>query len=129
MGNSLTRKRRAPGQLREVLAQNINRLMEQRYAAVANRSLALAKDAGVSLSTVQRTLSREASATVDVVEAFAKALLPGLPSFQLLVPWGMLGQISVEAVSERTDATRKPLFAGNRRESREKRERKRATAR
>jgi methylphosphotriester-DNA--protein-cysteine methyltransferase len=97
--NGQTRKRKTPGELREVLAQNINRLMEQRYKETANRPLALAKDAGVSLSSVQRTLSRETGATVDTVEAFAKVF--GLPPFQLLVPWGLLGELASRQMYER----------------------------
>lgn len=93
MTNSLTRKRKQAGELREVLAQNINRLMDQRYKESSNRPLALAKDAGVSLSTVQRIISREAGASIDTVEAFATVF--GLPAFQILVPWGLLGEISV----------------------------------
>lgn len=75
--------------MREVLAQNINRLMAQRYKESSNRPLALSKAAGVSLSSVQRTLSRETGATVDTVEAFARVF--GLSPYQLLMP-GWLGQ-------------------------------------
>lgn len=88
MGNSLTRKKKTPSELREVLAQNINRLMEQRYKEVGDRPKALAKDAGVSLSTVQRTLSRASGATIDTVEAFSRVF--GLAPYQLLMP-GWLG--------------------------------------
>lgn len=84
-----TKRRKVPGELREVLAQNVNRLMEQRYRENSNRPLALAKDAGVSLSSVQRTLSRETGATVDTVESFARVF--GLSPYQLLMP-GWLGQ-------------------------------------
>lgn len=108
----MTRKRKTPGELREVLAQNVNRLMEQRYRDVTNRALALAKDSGMSLSSVQRTLSREQGASIDKVEALAKVLIPDLPAFQLLVPWGLLGEIAAPA---RRDSTpqREPLFRGS----------------
>lgn len=76
-----------------MLAQNLNRMMEQRYKERSNRPMALAKDAGVSLSTVQRVLSREAGASIDTLEAFAGVF--GLPPFQMIVPWGMLGEIAV----------------------------------
>lgn len=79
--------------MREVLAQNVNRLMEERYKESANRPMSLAKDAGVSLSSVQRTLSRETGASIDTVEAFARVF--GLPAFQMLVPWGLLGRLAV----------------------------------
>jgi len=90
--NGQPKKRKVPGEMRELLAQNINRLMEQRYRENSNRPMALAKEAGVSLSTVQRTLSREAGASIDTVEAFAKVF--SLPPFQLLVPWGLLGELA-----------------------------------
>lgn len=95
--------------MREVLAQNVNRLMEQRFKEQANRPLALARTAGLSLSSVQRTLSRETGASVDTVEAFAKVF--GLPPFQLLVPWGLLGELASSNPSPRTP-TREPLFRG-----------------
>lgn len=95
--------------MREVLAQNINRLMEQRYAASSNRPMALAKDAGVSLSSVQRTLSRETGASIDTVEAFSKVF--GLSPYQLLMP-GWLGQ-TAEPPAARSTAQRPALFRGN----------------
>lgn len=124
--NGQTKKRKVPGDVREVLALNLNRLMEQRYQMSSNRPMSLAKDTGVSLSTVQRTLSREAGASIDTVEAFAKALIPGLPAFQLLVPWGMLGQLAAEPA--RYTAERPALFRGNIRQ-RPKQPRRRRTAR
>jgi hypothetical protein len=102
MGNP--KKRKVPGELREVLAQNINRMMEQRYKESGNRPRALAKDAGMSLSSVQRTLSRETGASIDTVETFAKVF--GLSPFQLLVPWGLLGEIAV------VGKQRTPLYRG-----------------
>jgi hypothetical protein len=92
-----------------VLAQNINRLMDQRYKESSNRPMALAKDAGVTLSTVQRTISRETGASIDTLEAFAKVF--GLAPFQLLVPWGLLGEISVRERPTPT-ARHQPLFRG-----------------
>ena len=98
-----TKKRKTPGEMREVLAQNINRLMEQRYKESSNRPMALARDAGVSLSSVQRTLSREVGASIDTVEAFARVF--GLQAFQLLQS-GLLGEVAVAAVQ------RHPLMRG-----------------
>jgi len=99
--------------MREVLAQNINRLMEQRYAASSNRPLALAKDAGVSLSSVQRTLSRETGASIDTVEAFSRVF--GLQAYQLLMP-GWLGAAVAPEPRAAYTARRQPLFSGARRE-------------
>jgi len=97
--------------MREVLAQNINRLMEQRYKESSNRPRALAVDAGVSLSTVQRTLSREAGASVDTVESFAKVF--GLQAYQLLMP-GWLGA-AAQPQADYQVTRRPPLFSGARR--------------
>lgn len=91
--------------MRELLAQNINRLMEQRYKESSHRAMALAKEAGVSLSSVQRTLSRETGASIDTIESFARVF--GLPPFQLLVPWGMLGDMAANNTLKR-----EPLFRG-----------------
>lgn len=87
--NGQTKRRKTPGEMREVLAQNINRLMESRYRESTNRPMALAKDAGVTLSTVQRTLSRETGASIDTLESFAKVF--GLAAYQLLMPTWMVG--------------------------------------
>lgn len=87
-----TKRHKVPGEMREVLAQNVNRLMEERYKTSRNRPMSLANDAGVSLSSVQRILSRETGASIDTVEAVAKVL--GLPTFQMLVPWGLLGRLA-----------------------------------
>ena len=105
--NGQTKKRKTPGEMREVLAQNINRLMDQRYKESGNRPMALAKDAGVSLSTVQRTLSREAGASIDTLEAFAKVF--GLSAYQMLMP-GWLGQAA--QTEGAYTARRPPLFRG-----------------
>ena len=115
------KKRKTPGEMREVLAQNINRLMDQRYRDSANRPMALAKDAQVSLSSVQRTLSRETGASIDTVESFARVF--GLPPFQLLVPWGLLGEIAAGA--QRAPVPRQPLFAGSKRVAKRPRSQKR----
>jgi hypothetical protein len=70
--------------MRKILAQNIDWLMEQRYPDNPNRPLALAKEARVSLSSVQRTLSGQTGASVDTVEVFAKVF--GVAAFDLLIP-------------------------------------------
>lgn len=105
--------------MREVLAQNVNRMMEQRYRESSNRPMALAKDAGVSLSTVQRTLSREAGASIDTVESFAKVF--GLSAYQMLVPWGLLGEISASQQGSAGAKKRQPLFSGRDRVDRSRR--------
>lgn len=105
--NGQTKKRKTPGEMREVLAQNINRLMDQRYKESSNRPMALAKDAGVSLSSVQRTLSRETGASIDTVESFSKVF--GLSTYQLLMP-GWLGKVAADEVTY--TVRRKPLFRG-----------------
>lgn len=115
-----TKKRKTPGSMREVLAQNLNHLMEQRYKANSNRPMALAKDASVSLSTVQRTLSREAGASIDTVEAFAKVF--GLSAYQMIMPGWLVGEISL-------GEKRRPLWRGRVRQNERLRVRKRTIAR
>lgn len=46
--------------------------------------MALAKDAGVSLSTIQRVLSKESGASLDNIEAIAAAF--DVSVYQLLIP-------------------------------------------
>lgn len=112
-----TRRRLAPGQMRAILAENVGRRMEERYWQSRNKPLALAKEAKVSLSTVQRMLSKEQSTTIDTVEAFAGVF--GLPAFQLLVPWGLLGKLAVmdqlPVAEARLSASRRRNTAGPRR--------------
>jgi hypothetical protein len=89
-----TRKRKQVGELRKQFAQNLARLMDQRYKESTNRPKALAKDTGFSLSSIQRTLDCETGATVDTIERYGEVF--GLPPFQLLVPWGLLGDLTAE---------------------------------
>jgi hypothetical protein len=70
--------------MRQVLAQNVSALMEIHYRGSSNKPKALAADAGVSLSTIQRMLDLEAGASMDTIEAVAGAFQ--LSSYQLLVP-------------------------------------------
>ncbi len=70
--------------MRAVFAGNTNRLMARYYRNAANQPKALAKDAGVSLSTVQRILDGKTGATLDNIEAIAGAFR--LSAYQLLVP-------------------------------------------
>lgn len=110
-----TRKVRVPGQMRVVLAENVSRRMEERYWNSRNKPMALAKEAGVSLSTVQRLLSKEQATTIDTIEAVAGVF--GLQAFQLLAPWGVLWN---QAVPQRTAAAgarsgSRPLAAGRER--------------
>ena len=81
---SKTRKRKIPGFMRQVLALNITNLLEHHYKESRNRTMALAKDAGISLSSVQRTLGRETGASVDTIEAIAAVF--HLSAYQLLLP-------------------------------------------
>lgn len=78
------KKRKVPGFMREVLALNITNLMQQHYRDSPNKPLKLAKEAGVSLSTVQRLINKETGATLDNIEAIAAAFQ--LSAYQLLLP-------------------------------------------
>lgn len=80
----MRKKTKVPGFMREVLADNIRRLMEHHFASSSNKPRLLATKARVSLSTVQRLLSRETGATLDNVESIAEVF--HLSSYQILVP-------------------------------------------
>ena len=67
-----------------MLAQNITNLMQQHFRDSTNKPLTLAKEAGVSLSTVQRLMNKETGATIDNIEAIAAAFQ--LSAYQLLLP-------------------------------------------
>lgn len=75
---------KVPGFMRTILAGNVSRLMDHQYRDSSNRPMALAKDAGVSLSTIQRVLSKESGATLDNIEAIAAAF--DVSVYQLLIP-------------------------------------------
>jgi transcriptional regulator with XRE-family HTH domain len=75
---------KAPGFMRQVLAVNVSKLMEHHYRESGNKPRALAKDAGVSLSTIQRMLKAENGATIDNIEAVASAFR--MSAYQLLLP-------------------------------------------
>lgn len=77
---------KVPGFMRVVLAENVQRLMDIHYPDSRNRPKALAKDAGVSLSTVQRILGQQGGtgATLDNIEAVANAF--ELSAYQILIP-------------------------------------------
>lgn len=73
-----TRKKKTPGIMRDILAINVKALMEREFVDEPNMPKALAKRAGLSLSSVQRTLSAETGASVDTIEALGLAL-PAAP--------------------------------------------------
>lgn len=75
---------KVPGFMRVILAENIKSLMDRHYIESRNRPKSLAKDAGVSLSTIQRILERENGANLDSIEQIAEAF--ALSAYQLLIP-------------------------------------------
>lgn len=79
-----TRKRKYPGWIRKIVAQNVRALMDKKYAAERNRPGKLSQDAKVSLSTIQRLLSEDVGASIDTIESVARILK--VPPFQLLMP-------------------------------------------
>lgn len=79
-----TKRPKTPGFMRQVLAANVRLLMLQRYRDSQNKPKALAKDAGVSLSTVQRILAGANGTNLDNIEVVALALQ--VSSYQLLIP-------------------------------------------
>lgn len=68
--------------LRERLASRLRRLMDENPAL--DTQVKVSKKSGVSQSTVQRVLSRDVAATLDVVEDIAKAFSQRPPSLLLL---------------------------------------------
>lgn len=79
----MRRRKKHVGKVRKVLAHNLKSLMKQRYPDHPNRPLALAKDARISLSSVQRTMEARTGASVDTIEAIA--IVFGVQPFQLLI--------------------------------------------
>lgn len=79
-----------PGFMRLVVAENVKGLMDVRFRESRNRPKALAeatgkpKEGGQSLSTIQRVLAGSIGASIDTLEAIAKALDVSL--YQLMIP-------------------------------------------
>lgn len=68
------KKVKVSGEVRRVFAENVMRLMFDRFPLSTNRYKALALAAGISLSSVQRATSGETAPNLDTVEAIAAAL-------------------------------------------------------
>jgi len=85
--NTMNRKKKipkVPGFMRSILAENVAALMEVHFKDKANKPKALAKKAGVSLSTVQRIIAQGTGASLDNIEAVAIAF--DMSVYQLLLP-------------------------------------------
>lgn len=78
------KRRKVPGFMREVVAQNVRQLVDRHYADVPNKPRRLAADVGVSLSTAQRILSADVGASLDTLEAIANIF--ELSVYQLVLP-------------------------------------------
>lgn len=107
-----TRKKKVPGIMRAVLAENVRALMEREFQEVDNKVLALAKRAGLSLSSVQRTLAGDTGASIDTIERLSVAL--GVSPYQLLLP--ELDVLNPQIVNGASAAERR-LYAAMRRAS------------
>lgn len=70
--------------MREVVAQNLDALMQLHYRDEGDKHMALSKAAGVSKSTVQRIVKRDVGASIDNLEAIAAVFQ--LSAYQMLVP-------------------------------------------
>lgn len=79
-----TKELKVPGLMREIVKANVRALMNLAYKESRNRPRALAKDAGLSLSSVQRILDATTGASIDNLEAVASALDVSL--YQLMLP-------------------------------------------
>lgn len=84
MAETKTRKHKTPGFHRRILADNVLKLMQKQYPNAGNKPGALAKSAGLSLSTVQRVLAQDQGASIDIIEALAEAF--DVSVYQLLLP-------------------------------------------
>lgn len=62
------------GAVRKAFAKHVRELLASKYKDSPNKPMALANDAGISLSSVQRAISGDAAPTLDTVEAIACAL-------------------------------------------------------
>lgn len=62
------------GDYKKIFAESVKDLMEIKYETSSNKPKALAKDAGISLSSVQRAISGETAPNLDTVEAIVNAL-------------------------------------------------------
>jgi hypothetical protein len=90
--NMTGKKTKVAGEARRLFANNLRRLMEVHYSESANKPKALALAAGVTLSTIQRSLSAENAQTLDTVEAISKAF--GLRPHELLLEKLAIGKPS-----------------------------------
>lgn len=104
MANNM--KIKEASELSRLVAENVLRLMTQRYALSTNRPKALAAETGLSLSSVQRVLSADGESRLSTIETLAKAF--GMPPFQLLVPWDLLVGLSSKTLAPR----RQPAYRG-----------------
>lgn len=78
---------KVPGFMRLVVGSNVGKLLDHHYghlSHVTQRQLALAKDAGVGLGTVQRIMQRKVGASLDNLESIADALQVSV--YQLMLP-------------------------------------------
>lgn len=73
-----------PTYARLVFRDNVETLMRYRFRDEDNQPLALAKAAGVTLSSVQRVLSGNTNTKVDTVSKLADAF--GLSVYQMFLP-------------------------------------------
>lgn len=72
-----SKSKKGPSPLRELVARTVVLLRDRQYRTlpdVTERNRALAKDASVSFSTIQRIADAKVGATVDTLDALARAL-------------------------------------------------------
>lgn len=81
------KRKKIPGLVRAVLADNVRQLMDDKYRTgmdTGNKPRGLARDAGVGLYTVQRILDANTGANLDTVEAIGKVFKA--EAYELLTP-------------------------------------------
>lgn len=79
-----TRKQKVPTFTRQIVSDNVERLMQKKFSESPNKPKALAAAADTAFSSVQRALSGVSGISVDLLEQLASAL-DVLP-YQLLIP-------------------------------------------
>ena len=70
--------------MRSVVARNLDALIAKHYPQHGDPNRALAKDAGCSLSTIQRARGEVSGASLDTLEAIAGCF--SISAYQLLLP-------------------------------------------
>ena len=81
---AMARITKTPGQMRQVVAENLQKELEARFPMAPDRCTAFAEASGVKRTTVWRVSRGVIGASLDTLEQIADGL--GIPTYVLLVP-------------------------------------------